>query len=191
MEEKNFEEMNEDELKTDETVQSDLDVTNEEVNEQREDEKMNSSIEVENLQEENEELNNKYLRMTADFQNYKKRAEKEKSDIYNFANEKLMIDLLPIIDNLERAVKSYKDEGKDASLTEGVEMILKQFLDVCHKNGVEEIKAINEEFDPNFHHAVMQEENDDYEANIIMDVFQKGYILNQKVIRPSMVKVSK
>ncbi|TCO80055.1 nucleotide exchange factor GrpE [Marinisporobacter balticus] len=178
-----MEEMKENETKMDEPVESNLDATKEEMNE--------CSMEFEKIKEENKELNNKYLRMTADFQNYRKRAEKEKSDIYNFANEKLMIDLLPTIDNLERAMQSYTDEGKDASLAEGMEMILKQFLDVCHKNGVEEIEAMKKEFDPNYHHAVMQEENDDYDANIIIDVFQKGYTLFGKVIRPSMVKVSK
>lgn len=148
------------------------------------------SVDTSKLQEENEELNNKYLRMAADFQNLKKRTEKEKSDIYNFANEKLILDLLPVVDNLERAVTTYKEEGKDEAFTEGVEMILQQFLEVFKKNGVEEIEALGKAFDPNLHHAVMQEASEEHEANIIIDIFQKGYVLNGRVIRPSMVKVS-
>ncbi|MCT4621188.1 MAG: nucleotide exchange factor GrpE [Marinisporobacter sp.] len=180
MEESNFHEE-----KNDETVDNNLDATKEEFQMEE------GSIDFKKLQEEKEELNSQYLRMTADFQNYRKRVEKEKSDIYQFANEKLILDLLPIVDNFERAVKSYKDEGKDESFTQGVEMILQQFLDVIKKNGVEEIEALEKEFDPNFHHAVMQEESDEYESNTVIDVFQKGYVLNGKTIRPSMVKVVK
>ncbi|MCT4605289.1 MAG: nucleotide exchange factor GrpE [Marinisporobacter sp.] len=184
MEESNFHEE-----KNDENVDNNLDATKEELKEVSQMEE--GSIDLKKLQEEKEELNSQYLRMTADFQNYKKRVEKEKSDIYQFANEKLIVDLLPIVDNFERAVKSYKDEGKDESFTQGVEMILQQFLDVMKKNGVEEIEALEKEFDPSFHHAVMQEESDKYESNIVIDVFQKGYVLNGKTIRPSMVKVVK
>ncbi|QEK12370.1 nucleotide exchange factor GrpE [Crassaminicella thermophila] len=184
MEDTNFEKMKDDEVK------SNLDATKEEISEQVEDEQLHElSMKLKKLEEENEELNNKYLRMTADFQNFKKRVEKEKSDIYQFANEKLIMDLLPIVDNLERAVTSHSDEANDESFAEGVKMILKQFLDIFKKNGVEEIDALGKEFDPNFHHAVMQEESDQQESNTILDVFQKGYTLNGKVIRPSMVKV--
>ncbi|QXM06205.1 nucleotide exchange factor GrpE [Crassaminicella indica] len=170
--------------KNDEAVNSSLDA-------EKEVQMDEASVDIKKLQEEKEELNSKYLRMTADFQNYKKRVEKEKSEIYQLANEKLILDLLPIVDNFERAVKSYKDEGKDESFTQGIEMILQQLLDVFKKNGVEEIEALGKEFDPNFHHAVMQEESDEYESNTVIDVFQKGYILNGKTIRPSMVKVVK
>ncbi|QZY56539.1 nucleotide exchange factor GrpE [Crassaminicella profunda] len=184
MEENNFQEE-----KNDEIVDDNLDATKEELKEESQMDE--GSIDFKKLQEEKEELNSQYLRMTADFQNYKKRVEKEKSDIYQFANEKLILDLLPIVDNFERAVKSYKDEGKDESFTQGVEMILQQFLEVFKKNGAEEIEALGKEFDPNFHHAVMQEESDEHESNTVIDVFQKGYILNGKTIRPSMVKVVK
>ncbi|WP_129596749.1 nucleotide exchange factor GrpE [Anaerophilus nitritogenes] len=172
-----------------ETVRDNLEATQEELKEQNQ-ECTCEDAKIKKLQEEKEEINSQFLRMTADFQNYKKRVEKEKSDIYTFANEKLILDMLPVVDNLQRAIKTYKDEGKDESFTQGIEMILKQLLEVFEKNGVKEIETIGKEFDPNFHHAVMQEECDGYESNIIIDVFQKGYTLNEKVIRPSMVKVA-
>jgi molecular chaperone GrpE len=176
--------------KVEEAVDHNLDAVKDEMEVQNETVEVDVLEEFKKMQEENEQLRGKFLRMTADFQNYKKRIEKEKSDIYNYANEKLIIDLLPIIDNLERAVQSLGEEGKEESFIKGIDMILQQFLDILKKNGVQEIAAIDENFDPNYHHAVMQEEHPDYETNKIIEVFQKGYMLNEKVIRPAMVKVA-
>lgn len=129
----------------------------------------------------------KYLRLMADFQNYKKRTAKEKEDIYAFGTEGLMLKLLTVIDNFERALVL---ESKDEKYAEGMQMIFKQLTDVLQKAGLEEIKALGEDFDPNFHNAVMMEDNPDYESGKVTDVMQKGYMLNKKVIRPSMVKVN-
>lgn len=129
----------------------------------------------------------KYLRLMADFQNYKKRTAKEKEDIYAFGAEGLMLKLLTVIDNFERALVL---ESKDEKYAEGMQMIFKQLTDVLQKAGLEEIKALGEDFDPNFHNAVMMEDNPDYESGKVTDVMQKGYVLNKKVIRPSMVKVN-
>ena len=137
--------------------------------------------------EEDEALNTKYLRLMADFQNYKRRAEKEKGDIYAYANEKIVVELLDVLDNFERALQH---EAADESFAEGMRMIFKQLTDVLEKSGLEEIKAQGEEFDPNFHNAVMTEDNPDYESGKVTAVLQKGYLLNTKVIRPSMVKVN-
>lgn len=137
--------------------------------------------------EEDEALNTKYLRLMADFQNYKRRAEKEKGDIYAYANEKIVVELLNVLDNFERALQH---EAADESFAEGMRMIFKQLTDVLEKSGLEEIKAQGEEFDPNFHNAVMTEDNPDYESGKVTAVLQKGYLLNKKVIRPSMVKVN-
>ncbi|MCI5687299.1 MAG: nucleotide exchange factor GrpE [Emergencia sp.] len=137
--------------------------------------------------EEDEALNTKYLRLMADFQNYKRRAEKEKGDIYAYANEKIVVELLDVLDNFERALQH---EAADESFAEGMRMIFKQLTDVLEKSGLEEIKAQGEEFDPNFHNAVMTEDNPDYESGKVTAVLQKGYLLNKKVIRPSMVKVN-
>ncbi|SHJ46194.1 molecular chaperone GrpE [Geosporobacter subterraneus DSM 17957] len=190
--EQNYSEKNEKDFTKDETAESDLEATREELKEQQQayqDEELRDLLEKKN--EEIEEINNKYLRISADFQNYKRRVEKEKSDIYSFANEKLILELLPAVDNLERAVGVIAEEGnKDAALTKGIEMILQQLLDTMKNNGLEEIKALGQDFDPNLHHAVMQEASDTEEGNKVLEVYQKGYTLNGKVIRPSMVKVS-
>ena len=137
--------------------------------------------------EEDEALNTKYLRLMADFQNYKRRAEKEKGDIYAYANEKLVTQLLDVIDSFERALMH---EAADESFAEGMRMIFKQLTGVLEKAGLEEIDALGQDFDPNFHNAVMMEDNADYESGKVTEVMQKGYLLNKKVIRPSMVKVN-
>ena len=137
--------------------------------------------------EEDEALNTKYLRLMADFQNYKRRAEKEKGDIYAYANEKLVTQLLDVIDSFERALMH---EAADESFAEGMRMIFKQLTGVLEKAGLEEIDALGQDFDPNFHKAVMMEDNADYESGKVTEVMQKGYLLNKKVIRPSMVKVN-
>ena len=128
----------------------------------------------------------RYLRLLADFQNYKRRVEKEKSDLYSYANEKLVTELLDVLDNFERALG--QGESGDG-FKEGMEMIFKQLLGVLEKSGLAEIAALGEDFDPNFHNAVMTEETDEYESGKVSGVLQKGYTLNGKVIRPSMVKV--
>lgn len=143
--------------------------------------------------EEKEKKAQEYLsqmqRIQADFANYKKRVEKEKAEIYQFASEKLATDLLETLDNLERALAASKDE-KESPLYQGVELTLKHMKEVLKKHGVEEIDALHQPFDMNLHHAVMQEESD-HEPNIITEVFQKGYKMYQKTLRPAMVKVSK
>lgn len=140
------------------------------------------------LTKEAEELNQKYLRLAADFQNFKRRSEKEKEDIYAYANEKIVVELLDVIDNFERALEHSQD--KEGSFAEGVNMIFKQFRGVLEKNGVEEIAAYGETFDPNYHHAVLTEETEKFESGKVTQVVQKGYMLNNKVIRPAMVKVA-
>ena len=134
------------------------------------------------------DMNAKYIRLMADFQNQKKRFEKEKADIYQFANEDIVKSLLEVIDNFERALDASQDDG--SKFREGMEMIFKQLMGALEKAGVSEIKALGEEFDPNFHNAVMMEETDEFESNKVSGVMQKGYTLNSKVIRPSMVKVA-
>lgn len=138
---------------------------------------------------EEEALQARYMRLMADFQNFKRRTEKEKSDIYAFANEKLVKELLDVIDNFERALAVGTGAGGESFL-EGMEMILKQLLGVLEKAGVAEIKALGEDFDPNFHNAVMTEDSSEYESGKVTAVLQKGYVLNGRVVRPSMVKVS-
>lgn len=137
-----------------------------------------------------EDMENKYLRLMADFQNFRKRQEKEKADIYSYANEKIVKELLGVIDNFERALDAFDQADGQENFREGMSLILKQLWDVLEKSGVEEIKALGEEFDPNFHNAVMMEETEEHEPGMVTTVLQKGYILNGKVVRPSMVKVA-
>ncbi|MGN1144115.1 MAG: nucleotide exchange factor GrpE, partial [Anaerovoracaceae bacterium] len=122
-----------------------------------------------------------------DFQNFKRRTEKEKSDIYAFANEKIISELLNVIDNFERALLH---GAAGDSFAEGMNMIFKQLQGVLEKAGVKEIEALGLDFDPNFHNAVMTEDSTEYESGKVTEVLQKGYTLNSKVIRPSMVKVA-
>jgi len=130
-----------------------------------------------------------YLRVTADFQNYKRRAEKEKTDIYKFAGEKVLVDLLPIVDNIERAIAHVSDE-EQGGLADGVRMIHKSLLSLLEQHGVEAIAALGEPFDPEMHHAVQMVPSDDHEPHAVIEEYQKGYKLNGKVIRYSMVKVA-
>lgn len=139
------------------------------------------------LNQQIEDLNNKLMRLQADFINYKNRVEREKKNIYSYALEDIFSQLLPVLDNFERALNSME---KDNSYYEGVKMIYDQMLDVLKKNGLKEIDCLDKPFDPNFHHAVITEDSDKEEGTIL-EVFQKGYMLNDKVIRPSMVKVAK
>ena len=140
------------------------------------------------LSKEEEDLNTKYMRLMADFQNFKKRTEKQKSDIHAYANEKIVLGLIDVLDNFERALMADCEGGE--GFKEGMELIFKQLKDVMVGAGVSEIEAENAEFDPNFHNAVMMEDTDAVESGHVSCVLQKGYILNGKVVRPSMVKVA-
>lgn len=133
------------------------------------------------------EDDNKFIRLMADFQNYKKRAEKEKSDIYAWANEKIVTNLLSVLDNFERALEH---ESKDEQYVEGMKLIFKQLTDALTAAGLEEINADGQPFDPNFHNAVMTCDDEGYDSGIVVEVLQKGYTLNGKLLRPSMVKVN-
>ena len=132
----------------------------------------------------------KYLRLMAEFQNYKKRVAKEKSDIHSYANEKIVTELLEVLDNFERALAA--DNSTDVEgYTQGMKLIFDQLLGVLTKSGLVEVKALGEEFDPSMHNAVMTADSEEYDSNKVCSVLQKGYTLNGKVIRPSMVTVAK
>ena len=137
--------------------------------------------------EDEEDANTKFLRLMADFQNYRKRTDKEKSEIYARANENIMLGLLTVIDNFERAIEH---ESKDEKYAEGMQLIFKQLIDVLKSSGLEEIKALDEDFDPNIHNAVMTCDSDEHESGKVVEVLQKGYLLNGRLLRASMVKVS-
>lgn len=146
--------------------------------------------EAEKIKHEIDSLNDKYLRLNAEFQNYKRRVEKEKTDIVKYGTERIMTELLPVIDNFSRAMQMGAGENADTKFVEGLGMIQKSLEEFLQKNGVKKIEAIGESFDPQKHHAVMTEEKDGCEPDTVIDVLQEGYTLNERVIRPSMVKVS-
>lgn len=131
-------------------------------------------------------LYDKYLRLVAEFDNFKKRTQKEKDEIYSIAKTDVVLGLLPIIDNFERAEKF----SEDKAIEEGMALIKKQFSEFLKKIGVEEIEAEGKEFDPNLHNAVLHEDRDDVPDNTVVEVLQKGYRLGDKVIRYAMVKVA-
>ncbi|MEW6614498.1 MAG: nucleotide exchange factor GrpE [Thermodesulfobacteriota bacterium] len=132
------------------------------------------------------------LRTQAEFENYKKRMEKERADTIRFCNENLIRDLLPIVDNLEMALKHGENSSPDnsKSLIEGVEMVLNQFMKSLEKFGVTSFSSVGEKFDPNRHEAMMQVESDEYEASSVISEFQKGYFLNGRLLRPAKVTVT-
>ncbi|MBE0449808.1 MAG: nucleotide exchange factor GrpE [Clostridia bacterium] len=137
-----------------------------------------------------DQLNDKYLRLNAEYQNYRKRVEKEKADIFKYGTEKLILDLLPMMDNFERALSLQNTEKMDQKILDGIVMIKKSFDDFFDKNGVKKIEALGQPFDPVMHHAVMTESVEDSASEHVIEVLQDGYLLNDKVIRTSMVKVS-
>ena len=134
----------------------------------------------------------RFLRALADLDNYKKRAEKEKSELVNFSNEKLILEILPVIDNLERAL-GHAEGGHDNidSLKKGVKLTIESAFPVFVRYGLSEIKAVGEKFDPALHHAISQEETAEAEPGTVVREFQKGYTLKGRLIRPAMVAVAK
>ena len=143
----------------------------------------------ENTASAEEQESERYMRLMAEFQNYKRRAAKEKSDIHQYANEKIVGELLPVLDNFERAIST---EGGDLeAYAKGMELIFEQLKTALGNAGLTEIEAMDKVFDPNVHNAVMTETVEDKEEGTITKVLQKGYKLKDKVVRPSMVAVNK
>ena len=146
---------------------------------------------LEEKEESLKELNSKYLYLQADFENFKKIKAREKQDLLKFGNEVLIKELLPVIDNLERAIDHAEKYQDDQGIVEGVKITLNEFLRVLERSGVERIDAMGKQFDPNFHEAFFQEETENMEPNIVISELQKCYTLNGRLLRPSIVSVSK
>ncbi|MCL4807742.1 MAG: nucleotide exchange factor GrpE [Thermoanaerobaculia bacterium] len=140
-------------------------------------------------EEESGRLREALLRKAADFENLKRRSEREKADYTRFALTETMRDLVGVLDNFERALTHASASGSDEFRT-GVEMIARQLVEVLRKYGVTEIVALGAPFDPQFHEAMMREESADAPPGTVLEVLQKGYVLNDRLLRPSMVKVS-
>ncbi len=140
--------------------------------------------------EEIKALQDKYLRLAAEFDNYKRLSQREQRDYARFANEGILKELLPIIDNLERAVRSSKNKQGRDGLIQGVELTLKQFMETLAKFGVRPIASVGQAFDPSCHEAVARVESNTVPAGSVVDEFQRGYYLHDRILRPAMVTVS-
>ena len=146
----------------------------------------------ETAEQESRQHYERLLRVSADFENFKKRSFREADDFRKYANELMLMELLTVVDNLERAIQSTGNENNAAGcVIEGVEMTLKALLKIFDKFSVKFIEAVGKPFDPNYHQAMIQEASDLHPENTIIREFQKGYLLHDRLLRPSMVVVSK
>lgn len=136
-----------------------------------------------------EELNDRLLRNMAEFENFRNRSEKEKAAKFDMGAKNVVEKVLPIVDNFERGLAAVPEEEKGNAFVKGMEAVYKQFTTVLEEIGVTPIEAVGKEFDPNLHNAVMHDEDETKEANIISEEFQKGYMYKDSVVRHSMVKV--
>ena len=136
------------------------------------------------------ELNDKYMRVSAEYENFRKRSAKEREGIYSDACFDVLAQILPILDNLERAAQYNTEQAAESQMGKGLELTLKSFYETLGKLGVSEIEALGKPFDPNFHNAVMHVEDESVGENEIVEVFMKGYAKGDKVLRYSMVKVA-
>lgn len=146
---------------------------------------------LEDLENEKADLSDRLLRTVAEFDNYRKRVSREKEDLIKFGNEKFALDLLPIMDNFERSLEQARNAQEIEAVIEGIEMILKQFMTTLEKFHIKPFESIGEPFDPEKHEAMAQQEHDEYDENTVIEEYQKGYLLKERLLRPARVIVSK
>lgn len=147
--------------------------------------------ELDELREEYDELHEKYLRLGAEFDNYKKRTDREFTRQVQFANEELFREVLPILDDLERTINATKEESSFEQLKEGVGLVYNNFKNILKRRGVEPIESVGEEFDPELHEAMMVQESEEHESETVIQEFERGYKLGDTVLRHAKVVVSK
>ena len=174
------------EVTTEETVETEESTDSEEVVEKTAEESLQEQIEK--LQVKASE--DKYLRLYAEFENFKRRKNQEIDTINAYKSQKVITEILPSLDNLERALQVESTNEEVQTVLKGVQMVYEGLQAALKSEGVELVETENVQFDPNFHHAVMQGEESDKESGVILDTFQKGYKLKDRVIRPAMVKVN-
>jgi molecular chaperone GrpE len=142
------------------------------------------------LQREKDTLQDRLLRTAAEFDNYRKRMDRERKDLSDYATSEVLLELLPIVDNFERALQTPAGPESEA-FRKGIDLIHKQMLDLLRKRGVTPLEALGAEFDPNFHQAVVHEASADHREGEVMQELQRGYMLGERLLRPAMVKVAK
>lgn len=145
---------------------------------------------IKELEEKMKESNTKVLRAQADFENFQRRMKQEQQTYMKYRSQSVLEDLLPVLDNFERALSVETTEEQAESLKKGIEMVYNQLLEALQKEGLEIIQAVGQPFDPHVHQAVMQVEEEGFDSNVVVEELQKGYKLKDRVIRPSMVKVN-
>lgn len=146
--------------------------------------------ELEQLKEKLNEEEEKYLRLYAEFENYKRRMKQEASVAKEYQAQRVLTDVLPALDNMDRALKQEGESEDFVSFKKGVQMVYDDLMRSLKENGLEEIESSNKEFDPTVHQAVMQDSNPDFESGVITEELQRGYKLKERVLRPAMVKVN-
>jgi molecular chaperone GrpE len=149
-----------------------------------------ADTQLEQMRKQADENQQRYLRVQADFDNFRRRTRLEKEDFAKYASLKLIEQLLPVVDNFERALSSSKDTKDFEALVKGLDMTFRQLDQLLAQEGLTPIEAVGQPFNPEFHQAIMQVESEEHEEGIVVEVIQKGYLLKDKVIRPAMVKVS-
>ena len=173
--------------------------TQEEVQQEAADAETDAEEAAEETEEQNAEklageladLNQRFLRVAADFENYKRRTAQEKDDLLKYSNAKLIGELLPVLDNFQLALKNSGNSPEVQNMVKGMEMIYRQMLQVLEQAGMSKIEAVGQPFDPKLHEAIMQVEDDSVPEDTVVEELRAGYMLKERVIRPSMVKVSK
>jgi molecular chaperone GrpE len=148
-------------------------------------------LKLEEKEKESKENYEKYLRIAAELDNFKKHSSKERSELVRYGNENLIKEILPILDNMDRAL-DHAEKARDIdAFIEGLKLIRSQFLQRLEKFGVKQVEAVGSEFDPNIHEAVLSVDSPDHEDNRVMDEFEKGYLLNDRLLKPARVSVTK
>lgn len=178
-------------LESPETASSDEAIENLPENSQQNEEVSDSQDQLLDKTDEIDAVNDKYLRLAAEFENYKRRVQRDQSDTIRFANEKLLRDMLPTLDNLERAIQSGRNQDNVDGILEGIDLTYKHFLETLQKIGVTQVSSVGEIFDPAKHQAVGQVESSSVPENAIIEEYQKGYFLHDRILRPAMVTVAK
>ena len=172
----------EEEVNTEETAETTVEEAVEEAVEE---------LDAAQLKVELDELNQRFLRTAADFENYKRRTALEKDDLLKYSNAKIIGEILPVLDNFQLALKTTSDNKEVQNVVKGVDMIYRQLLQVLEQAGMSKIEAVGHTFDPNLHEAIMQVDDDSVPEDTVVEELRAGYMLKERVIRPSMVKVSR
>ena len=172
------------EIKDNENIETVEENANEEMKEET------TVSELDKVKQDYDNLNNQYLRLAADFDNYRKRQAQEREALLNYGAQECMKKIIEVVDNFDRAMQSVEKIDSVEKMKESFVVLNKQLMDSLTKLGLEQIKAVGEKFDPNIHEAVMQTQTDEYEEDTIVAELQKGYKLGEKVLRPAMVNVA-